>query len=241
MATRIRILTPNGKAFYTHYTELTDKREIAERLLKRWGSYCEAHWFSDDSDKPHSTERKVKAFLDSLAYLLLRDNPEDTLSLYKEYSRGSREIPVSSCPAVVGNLYYGDNVVACEENPMRNLGFQHMLEDLDEQAGKHGATLVVPKPKKQCESTRSTRLETIRAQYPGCSFSFHRVDTENHFDHNGTWYHIADHVEAYRPKETREGLLYDMDQVVVVEAGDHQLHFYDQQFHPIDRDDIEYA
>lgn len=241
MGTRIRILTPNGKTFYTHYTEHTDKRRIAERLLKRWKSYCEAHWLSDDMGKPYSAEQKVKAFLDSLAYLLLRDNPEGTLTLYKKYARGSSEIPVSSCPVIVSDLFYSDNAGVIDERAMKNLGYLNMLEGLDKQAEKYGAPLVLYTPKKQAESTRTTRLEVIRAQYPGCSFSFRRVDTENHFDHNGTWYHIADHVEAYRPKETREGLLYDMDQVVVVETWDHQLHFYDQQFHPIDRDAIEYA
>lgn len=240
MATRIRILTPNGRAFYTHFTEHTDKREIAERLLKPWERYCELHWLSHNDGKPYAPERKVKLFLDSLAYLLLRDNPEGTLTLYKEYARGSSEIPVSSCPTIISDMFYCDNAGTKEEAQLRDPGYKAMLESLDNRTDKHAAILAQSKPKKPDEPTRSSRLEAIRKHYPACTFSFCRVDTDNCFEYSGIRLCIAEHVEAYRPKQTLEGLLYDMDQVLVVEATNHERYYYDQRIAPIDPDHIEY-
>lgn len=87
------------------------------------------------------------------------------------------------------------------------------------------------KPSKTNE--RSKRIEQIRASLPGCTFGFASIDTDNAFSHDGDTYRVDSSVEAYRPKETADGPLYDMDQVVVV-THHGERHFYTQDYFPIE-------
>ncbi len=203
-------------------------------LLDPWEVFCEKNWLRDDGGA-FPTEARVKIFLDNCAYILLRDNPEGTLSHYKEIVVGSHEIPVSSCPACIDETISGGHA---EDDESEESRFTQMLEKLDARE----ATLGIPKPKKKPRvETKFQRTERVREAYPGCTFAHCRVDTTNRFEHDGVWYVIDEWVAAYQPKETKEGLLYDMDTVVVVSDAEGVLHFYDQAMRPIDRSDIQYA
>lgn len=202
-----------------------------EVLLARWERYCNDNWLSEGSDAPNSREGKIKKFLGDIGYLLLRDNPEDTLSTYKEMARGRSEIPVSSCPACVGDLLYGDGGTLIDKGGVTVEAFQDRLMDLDEKAAKHG---VRPTAKAATVTVnRSSRISAIRMAHPSATFSFSRVDTDNQFVHDGRTYQIDQSVAAYSAKQTKEGLLFDMDQVMIV-STDCEMAFFDQDAFPID-------
>lgn len=191
-----------------------------------------------DTDLPYSRERRVKAFLDACAYLLLRDNPEGTVSHYKDIMNGKREIPVSSCPQMVDHLIYSGRQPPEDEGDNEFSKFALMLERLDARAKPYESKRK-KKPKKK--ETQFQRAERIRKEHPGCRFFFCRVNTENRFEYNGVYYRIDESVEVYQPKQTREGALYDMDEITVVRAADGKLYFYDQKMYPLDREAIRFA
>lgn len=108
MASAHMISRPNGRRLPV-ISETEDERiNSVNCLLSSWEGYCNDNWLSENHEDPRCSERRVKAFLDGLAYLLLRGHSEDTLSHYKEMTRGSSEIPVSSCPDSVRACLYGN-------------------------------------------------------------------------------------------------------------------------------------
>lgn len=174
-------------------------------------------------------EKRVKSFLDACAYLLLRDNAEDTLSHYKEMMRGKTEIPVSSCPPSVAHMVDGSQFTPAEES-LESERFELMMDCLLE---TKASKTQVGKRKKEHLETRSQRIERVRQKHPGCTFDFCPVDTENGFTYRGDRYAIDKSVEDYLPIETKHGLWYGSDQVVIVTEPDGTLFFYTQQFHRI--------
>lgn len=162
---------------------------------------------------------------------MLRDNSEDTLSFYMEAANRKREIPVSSCPTQFEHhLYSGQQ--AKHEQAERVL-FDDLLHRLDEY-GPPINRQDKPKPKRHAlQETRSYRISVIRDQHPGGSFYFCRVDTENVFAFEDVLYMIHPSIQGYQPKETKHGLLYDMDQVVIVRDAAGRLHHYTQQLDAI--------
>lgn len=204
---------------------------VSEMLLPRWEQHCLNNWLTEKGHAQSNRETRIKAFLDGCAYLLLRDNPEDTLSTYKEIARGRSEIPVSSCPDTISDMYYADGYSLNDGDRGPRVAFEQMLKKLDNHASKYG---VKEKPRKTSgSSARSRRIEAIRDAYPGSVFHFSRVDTDNQFVHDGRTYQIDQSVAAYSAKQTKEGLLYDMDQVMIV-STDCEMAFFDQDAFPID-------
>ena len=65
-------------------------------ILPKWTKYCSNNWISPNPDAMYSSEKRVKGFLDRLAWLLLGD-VDARGSMYKEMMREIREIPVSEC------------------------------------------------------------------------------------------------------------------------------------------------
>ena len=59
------------------------------------------------SNESSVAESNIKRFLDSCAYILLRDDPGDTLTDYKDIIIGSKELNVSSCPAYIADVIDG--------------------------------------------------------------------------------------------------------------------------------------
>ena len=176
----------------------------------------------------------MKAFLDGCAYLLLRDNPADTLTEYKDTLNAAREIPVSACPAFVEDVLESCRQASDEDDDIDAARFTLLLERLDERTKKHQSPKrSLERARKPRPDTRFDRIERIKRLFPGCTLSLHRVDTENRFVMGGDAYAIDEAVEAYQPIDTAEGEWYEMDEVWVVCEADGRLHFYDQRLEPI--------
>lgn len=176
-------------------------------------------------------EGRIKSFLDACAYLILRDNAEDTLSHYKEMTRGKAEIPVSSCPPSIAHMIDGSQFSPVDENVERER-FELMMYCL---LGSDKTNAVAKKNKSDRIKTRSQRIERARQEHPGCTFDFCPVDTENEFTHNGVRYRIDSSLDDYNPIETKHGLWYGSDQIVIITDPDGSRFFYTQQIHPIDK------
>jgi hypothetical protein len=121
---------------------------------------------------------------------------------------------------------------------LNEIAYGMMLEELDEKKRRWGVK--PPKLKPRLER-RFDRVIRIKIEHPGCTFTFCRVDTENRFEFDGVWFRINDSVAAYQPKQTKEGVLYDMDAICVVRDVDGELHFYDQRMHVLDQENVLYA
>lgn len=232
------VLPPFGKPMLVYFRKGQDKLQVVtDVILPRWEKYCNENWLSDNHEDPWCAERRVKTYLDSVGYLLLRDNPEGTLTLYKECARGSSEIPVSSCPADMSDIFYADGATLHDCAGMTSDQFSLMLEELDEAAAKYAKPKSErQRAKKAKVSTRFETVESIKRQYPGSRFTFCRVDTDNRFLFEGEAYGIDESVEAYRLTETAEGDWYAMDQIVVVRDTEGDIHFYDQWLRPLYED-----
>lgn len=195
------------------------------------------NWMDADQSDLGSREKRVKAFLDACAYLLLRDNAGDTMSHYKEMARGNTEIPVSSCPPSVSHLIDGGQFSPAEEM-LEKERFEQIMDCLCNQPAQEDRPKARRKPR---PDTNSDRIARIKLQFPGCSFTHCYVDTENEFSFKGIQYAIDKALPAYQPKETRHGLLYDMDQVVVVCEANGTTRFYTQKLEPIDSNMVRMA
>ena len=195
-------------------------------ILPKWTKYCSSNWISPNPDAMYSSERRVKGFLDRLAWLLLGDI-DARGSMYKEMMREVREIPVSECSPDV------ENFLMSSAKPPVTGEDSKMKDTMPEKVAS-------PKRKKKKppeDWTTFERAQKLRETYPTALITFCVVNTENEFTYGGKRYHIKDSVEQYHPKNTSLGLLYDMDQIAVVDAE--RLHWYDQKLVPIADDDIE--
>nr|DAW90183.1 MAG TPA: hypothetical protein [Bacteriophage sp.] len=185
--------------------------------------YCLRHWMSDDW-KPGSAEQRIKRFLDGCAYLLLRDGPGDTLTEHEEMKHRGREISVSSCPAWVGGLLDAGSY-SLENAVEEKARFQCLLDRLDAHVPRRSER---KKQKKRGSATRFQRLQSIRERHPGCIIHIVSVDTDNCFVFGGRRFCISEQAVQYAPRQTREGELYDMDRVLIVESGGKPVMFLDQ-------------
>jgi hypothetical protein len=60
------------------------------------------------------------------------------------------------------------------------------------------------------------------------------VDTDNRFIYNSRVYELDSSLKQYAPKRTRYGDQYDMDRVTVIDCGDGEIHFADQDGYDIE-------
>jgi hypothetical protein len=167
-------------------------------LIEPWKGYCLRQW-----EHP-----RVSWFLDRCAYLLLRDEPGETLTDYKEMEQGRREISESSCPSYVQDLFYGAAPILREHQSDEQLQFSALQEQLDARKRKRNRRAVTTE-------TKYTRLERVQKAHPNCRVQRCRVDTENIFEWAGGRYCIDECVAQYGAVETREGAYYAMDQILV--------------------------
>lgn len=152
------------------------------------------------------------------------------MSSYKTAANRKREIPVSSCPTQFEHhLYSGKQVKNAKAEKAL---FAALLDNLDANGPPVSRNDKPGKKHVQAE-TNAHRIAAIKAQFPGCIFAFCYVDTENVFTYDGRRFQIDISVQAYQPKETKHGLLYDVDQIVIVQSQDGAEHYYTQQFHAI--------
>lgn len=185
--------------------------------------------------KPGSPEQKIKRFLDSCAYLLLRDNPEGTLTDYKEVMHGRNEINVSSCPSWIADRMDAGGCTLSGGTEDEQTRFECLLDKLDSKAEKYMNREKKDRPRVE---TKSQRLQCVRRQHPLAEIRICSVDTDNCFCLDGRYYCISESVYQYAPRETKEGLLYDMDRIhAVIEDGIPVL-FLDQDGYEVNEQDV---
>lgn len=225
-------MLPSGYRQELFFSDDQDRQAVVEEiLLEPHEAYCIRNWLNDNKKGLYSPEERVKYFLDGCANVLLHGNSEGILSRYKEIMRGKTEIPVSSCPSFLKDYLFSGSQAPVEE--LEDGTFELILEDVDSKAEIY--TKKKPGKKKERAQTRFERIQSIRADYPGCEMTTCIVDTENFFECFGNTYQVDDAVKQYQPKRTREGMIFDMDRVIGVEAEDGEIAFFDQDmFHIAD-------
>ena len=189
---------------------------------------------SENHEEPYCAENRVKRFLDGLGYFLLRNDSTGIITDYMDEMNKNREIPVSSCPEYVYDLFYGNgqgDVTQAQKEAMNNLNSY-----LDEHV----------KPKKlKKKSTpyeqRRIRKESFEAAFSPLSYQYPIVDTEGNFEikcgDQKIKMHISDKCRQYAPKKIKDDILYDMDHVIVAYVKDEsnfRYYFFDQNFESID-------
>ena len=112
--------------------------------------------------KPGSPEQKIKRFLDSCAYLLLRDNPEGTLTDYKEVMHGRNEIDVSSCPSWIADRMDAGGCTLSGGMEDERTRFECLLDKLDSKV-----TALENKPAKRWEGLVDKALWAVGAALIG--------------------------------------------------------------------------
>lgn len=234
MATGYNVIQPNGDVAKQQYTTDEDRIEAVNSLLDKWQQYCEDNWITFTARDLYPPERRVKLFLDGLAYFSLLGNMQDIVTDYKNVVRGNSEIPISSCPVYIEDRIYGSGNAT--PNEAESIAFQSMIERLEEEAIKRSGKT---KNKKQVnKETRHQKIEKIKTEYPGYRFVFATVNTKNEFAIDGTMYVIDESVESYSPKNVGGDALYDMDKIVVLISRDAKMEFFDQELRPIEKNKI---
>lgn len=162
-------------------------------------------------------ELKVKIFLDSLAYYFLLGNTDGIETNYRNVMNAKREIPVSSCPSSVDNIFYGSNAYSGDAMQEENAAFANMLERLDEIASVYE----VKKPtRKRVKSKFRKRLRLgIK------DGEWLRVDTDGKFWVGNNHYVISDQEVQYQPVHTEYGDYYAMDKILYANGK-----FYDMNY-----------
>lgn len=230
MSTRYDVILPNGKRMPVYWHANQSKMEIVrDMLLPRWEAYCLRHWMG--AKEQGATEAQIKRFLDGCACILLRDDPGDALTSYKEMMIGSKEISASSCPAVIAErIEGGASHTSRAQTEDEWLRFETMLEALDAK--------VAPYRKKAASQARRkdtcfARLEAIRQKHPGCKMETCRVDVDGCFACGGKRYRVDSTRGKYAPHRTRYGEQYDMDKIIGICCPDGGVCFADQSGYPV--------
>lgn len=183
---------------------------------------------SQNHENAFCAENRVKAFLDDIAYLYLRDNSKDVMSKEKEKNRAKTEIPISSCPSKYKMLFCGEDASVYGDQEV-------YLPPLDDEKEEKPSK---PRKKELSVSIRARRIDRIHEELPSGVFTFVPIDTENVFVYEGMKFQLDMDVAEYKPRRYRGEMMYIMDTVVVVKhEGD--LHFFNMDYLPIGRQLVE--
>lgn len=224
MATYSNVIQPNGTSLKLKAGSDEERLATAHELLSNWENYCQRNWISTNHADTFCGENKVKRFFSGLTYFLLLGNTEDMVTNYKEIMNGKREIPISSCPTQIEDLVYGTGSVLCPQTDEETLVFEITAEDVPNKKGR-----------KAVNSEKGEKLKLIKKECgKDAVFTYCTVDTENCFRYNGAEYMIDSSVEAYAPKNTSLGLLYDIDKIICVKSQDGSIRFYTPKYDSID-------
>lgn len=233
MATGYNIFQPSGYVKNVQASTMEERFQVANSLLEKWQGYCEANWVSANGTNPYSPESKVKSFLSSLGYFLMMGSTDGIVTDYKQMMNGKREIPVSSCPSFIEDAVYSGVHGSSSEivRKAENECFRGMMEKADDKAAKRYKRLPSRKVRRKTRFDRSEKLRRdmgIKELVPAV------VDTENTFRHNGCTYRIdGEKWKKYDPKETKSGMLYDMDKVYCAVRADGKNLFFDGELEQI--------
>ena len=136
-----------------------------------------------------------------------------------------REIPVSSCPSSIDNIFYGSTAYSGDAVQEENAAFRNMLERLDEQAAVYE---VKKQPRKRIKSRFQKRLRLgIK------DGEWIRVDTEGKFWVGDDQYIISDQEIQYQPISTDYGDYYAMDKILYANGRFYDMNYDEVKVHPI--------
>lgn len=180
-------------------------------------------------------ESKVKFMLEGLANIILRPNMQGLLTEYQKMKIAKYEIPISALGSVMDDEVYSRR--SRIDNGEEDLRIQAMLDELakkydDAKASRNKQPL---KSKKTFPPTRRQKIEAVRKEVGVTRFDWVRVDTNNLFFYDGTYYHIPAENMRYAAKHTKDGDdLYDMDQILCAKTADGKVSFYDMNIEPVE-------
>ena len=128
-----------------------------------------------------------------------------------------REIPVSSCPSAIENLFYGSGNIGASYEEEELAAFRDMLDRLDTKASAYEAKKVVRK--KEPSRFHKKLKKGIK------DGTWYRVDTEGKFWVGNDHYLIDDQAVQYQPIQTEYGDYYAMDKILCADGK-----FYDMNY-----------
>ena len=220
-----KIIMPDGKmrTFYCG-DDQTWSEVIQDVVLPIWQEYCNDHWIDHNNhESMWSFEKRIKAFLDRVAWLLLQDETGGEIeSNYKAMTHRVREIPASECPSEISDYLYSQRMQPVDDID-ENQRFELLKEKLDAEDKRPKRTV----SKKKIE-TRFDRISKICKKYPEAKRTWCSVDANNDFVYCGVIHHVPDEMEAYH---TDSNKIDSMDRVFVVDDGKHIV-YYDQNVFP---------
>lgn len=220
-----KIIMPDGKmrTFYCG-DDQTWSEVIQDVVLPIWQEYCNDHWIDHNNhESMWSFEKRIKAFLDRVAWLLLQDETGGEIeSNYKAMTHRVREIPASECPSEISDYLYSQRMQPVDDID-ENQRFELLKEKLDAEDKRPKRTV----SKKKIE-TRFDRISKICKKYPEAKRTWCSVDANNDFVYCGVIHHVPDEMEAYH---TDSDKIDSMDRVLVVDDGKHIV-YYDQNVFP---------
>ena len=205
--------------------------ELVRTITEHWKEYCERNWISDNPEDIFCGENKVKVFLNGLGYFLFLGAMEGIETDYKKVVRGSRELPMSSCPSYIENTMYGIGSTIKKQEDAD--AFTRVLDTVDAKADKLASYYKRTAPQKvkaKVSETRYDRFQKILRELgvSKAAFSHARVDTEGRFTYSGHSYCVT--ARQYSPELTSAGEEYfAMDRIVCVDG----IHFYDMEMRDV--------
>lgn len=230
-------MQPNGKVEKLRASADEERQLLTNKVIGRWVDYCERNWITPNDDNPYSPENKVKAFLSSQGYFLILGNTEGVETDYKRIMRGSREIPISSCPSYIEDSVYstGPSLKTVDNTE----GFQILLDAVDAKAEKLSGYYKKKKSSSKKEPTPFCKLQNILHQFgiDSTAVIHARVDTDNVFEYKGSRYQIHG-IPQYEAKDHQGEPYYTMDRVICVNTPEGTI-FYDMNLNVICQENIE--
>ena len=171
----------------------------------------------NDTGDVFTPEMKVKRFLDSLAYILMLGNTNGIETNYKRVMHTKREVPVSSCPSAIDNLFYGSGSIGASYEAEEISAFKDMLDRLDAKASAYEAKKVSRK-KEPSKFHKKLKMGIAGG-------TWYRVDTEGKFWVGNDHYLIDDQAVQYQAIQTEYGDYYAMDKILFADGK-----FYDMNY-----------
>lgn len=225
-----KIIMPDGKMrTYFRGDDQTWADVIQTVVLPDWQEYCNDHWIDySNHESMWSFEKRTKAFLDRVAWLILSDDPGDGIeSNYKAMSHLVTEIPASECPPDVSDQFYSQRTQPAEDTG-EDARFENLMDKLDSKDTRPKRT-----PKKKKIETRFDRISRICREYPSAKRTWCCVDADNCFEYDGREYRMPYEVYGYSSENER---MDSMDRVLVVDInnGDYII-LYDQNVYRIEQ------
>lgn len=157
---------------------------------------------------------------------------------YKRIMRGSREIPISSCPSYIEDAVYSTGP------SLKTVGnadvFDVTLDAVDAKAEKLLSYYKKPKKKPvQKQRSRLSKSMAILRTYglDSSAMTHERVDKENIFCHSGSTYQIVGLPQYELTLDSKEDY-YLMDRVICVDISDSETLFYDMSMNQIPSENI---